>query len=84
MSRARPWYPLFAIVVSCILVSVGIGTMNVIYTQRQVHSAEQREAQARIESQRRWCALLVQLDTTLPTTSTIRPTIHNLREQFGC
>lgn len=72
LDRTR-WYALATVVVSCILVSVGIGGMNAAYSQRLVKSDHQR-----------WCALLVPLDTELPPTSTIKPIIHQLRGEFEC
>jgi hypothetical protein len=54
--RKSRWYALVAVVVSCILVSVGIGGANAAYTQRTVRSDHHH-----------WCSLLRTLLT--PTTA---------------
>lgn len=78
------WYHVSAIVVSCILVSIVMSVIGAAYTHAQVKESERREAAIKHDSDHRWCALLVQLDTTLPDTANIKTTIHNLRIHFGC
>ena len=78
------WYTVTAIVVSCIIVTLVLGTTGVVYTQRQVAQSESRMRALQRDSDHRWCALLVQLDNTLPATALIKPTITSLRDLFGC
>lgn len=78
------WYTVTAIVVSCIIITLVLGTTGVIYTQGQISQSEHREDLLRRDSEQRWCSLLVQLDGVLPPNAVIKPTIASLREQFGC
>lgn len=78
------WYTLTAIVVSCIIITLVLGTTSVLYTQSQISRSEHREDLLRRDSDQRWCSLLVQLDGVLSPSATIKPTIASLREQFGC
>jgi hypothetical protein len=86
--RVRLWYALLVAFVACVVVAGS----SVVYA-----SAVQRQAQARTEaerrdSDRRWCALLSDLDRAYqtspsPTTETGRKVaaeIHKLRVGFGC
>lgn len=84
----RFWY---AITVAFIAV-VGIAAAGVIYTNYVQKQAEQRATVAREDSDRRWCALLTDLDDAYqgppkPTTELGRKVaeeIHRLRVGFGC
>lgn len=83
----RFWY---AIAVAFIAV-VGIAGAGVGYTNHVQKQAEQRAELVRIESDRRWCSLLVDIGNSqraVPpkTESGIRfaAEIDKLRREFGC
>ena len=87
-SYARFWYAIAVAFVAAAVVSVaGVAYTN--YVQKQ---AGQRSTAERVDSDRRWCALLVDLDAAYqtapgPTTELGRKVaaeIHNLRVSFGC
>jgi hypothetical protein len=69
-----------------------IALAGVLYTNHVQKQADRRSTAERAESDRRWCALLVELDDAYrqppgPTTETGRKVaveIHQLREAFGC
>lgn len=77
------WYVLVAVLASSLLVSVaGIGYTNYVDGQRE---------RAEREQDRKWCALLVDLDgayaSATPQTELgkrIAAAIHELRVGFGC
>ena len=83
----RFWY---AIAVAFIAM-VGIATAGVVYTNYVQRQAERRAELVRIESDRRWCELLVDLTRsqreTPPKTESgkrFAAEINRLRAEFGC
>ena len=84
----RFWY---AITVAFIAM-VGISVAGVVYTNYVQKQAERRAEVVRVESDRRWCALLSDLDEAYegppkPTTELgekVAAEIHRLRVSFGC
>lgn len=84
----RFWYAIAVAFVACLL-SAGGAIVYAGVVQRQ---AEQRTEAERAESDRRWCALLTELDNAYhikpgPTTDVGRKVaaeIHELRISFGC
>jgi hypothetical protein len=81
----------YAIVVA-FFACVCIALAGVVYTNYVQSQARHRTEAERAESDRRWCALLVELDSAYqssprPTTETGRKVadeIHKLRIEFGC
>lgn len=84
----RAWY---AIAVSFVAV-VAIALAGVGYTNYVQDQAQRRTEAERAESDRRWCALLTDLDSAYatspgPTTEIgmkVAAEIHQLRIAFGC
>lgn len=84
----RFWYAIAVAFVACVVVAAG----SVFYAMGVQRQAERRTRAERVESDRRWCALLVDLDDayrTVPGPSTevgrkVAAEIHNLRLSFGC
>ena len=84
---ARFWY---AIAVAYVAM-VGIAAAGVVYTNFVQKQAERRAELVRVESDRRWCSLLVDIGNSqraVPpkTPSGIRfaAEIDRLRHEFGC
>jgi len=84
----RFWYAITLAFVAVLVVSfAGVG-----YTTFVQKQAERRAAAVRVESDRRWCALLSDLDEAYegppkPTTELgekVAAEIHKLRVSFGC
>lgn len=84
----RFWYAIAVAFIAVLVVSfAGVGYTN--YVQKE---AERRAELVRIESDRRWCALLTDLDAAYktppgPTTDLgqkVAAEIHGLRVSFGC
>lgn len=90
--KVRLWYALLVSFVACVATAVG----SVYYTSVVQRQSERRAEQARIESDRRWCKLLGDLDGAYnqppPKTETgknVAAEIHRLHTQpqprgFGC
>lgn len=84
----RAWYAIAVAFIAVVAVSVA----GVLYTNVVQRQAEQRAEVARQDSDRRWCALLSDLDAayqTSPGPSTelgkkVAAEIHRLRVGFGC
>jgi hypothetical protein len=84
----RFWY---AIAVAFIAV-VGIAGAGVGYTNHVQKQADKRSTAERADSDRRWCALLGDLDSayqssprpTTPTGRRVAEEIHKLRLSFRC
>ena len=83
----RFWY---AIAVAFIAV-VGIAGAGVGYTNQVQKQAEQRAELVRIESDRRWCSLLVDIGNSqravppkTPSGVRFAAEIDKLRHEFGC
>jgi hypothetical protein len=84
----RFWYAIMVAFLACLVVAIA----SVGYASWVNHEAQKRSALARQDSDRRWCALLTDLDgaygsTPKPTTETGRKVaaeIHKLRVAFGC
>lgn len=84
----RVGYAVVVAFIACVLIAFA----SVGYASHVQRQAEHRAELARIESDRRWCALLTTLDEaygTPPGPSTdlgrkVAAEIHRLREGFGC
>jgi len=83
----RFWY---AIVLAYVAM-VGIAAAGVAYTNYVQKQAEQRAELVRIESDRRWCALLVDIGNSqravppkTPSGLRFAAEIDRLRREFGC
>lgn len=84
----RFWYAITVAFVAVLIVSIA----GVAYTNFVQRQAERRAELVRIESDRRWCALLTDLDAAYqaapgPTTELgkkVAAEIHKLRIGFGC
>jgi hypothetical protein len=81
----------YAVVVA-FFACLAIALASVVYTNHVQGQAERRARMERAESDRRWCALLNELDGAYsappgPTTETGRKVaieVHQLRADFGC
>jgi hypothetical protein len=81
----------YAVVVAFFAV-VAIAFAGVVYTNHVQSQAQHRAEAERAESDRRWCALLSELDNAYkgppaPTTEVGRKVaaeVHQLRESFRC
>ena len=90
MSRPliRAWYAIAVSFVACLAIALA----GVFYTDHVQQQADKRSTAERVDSDRRWCALLVDLDNAYrtspgPTTEIGRKVaaeIHRLRVGFGC
>lgn len=86
--RIRLWYALLVSFIACVATAIG----SVYYTSVVQRQAERRAEVAAQESDRRWCALLTDLDDAYqgpprPTTELGRKVaqeIHRLRVGFSC
>lgn len=86
--KVRLWYALLVSFVACVVVAGS----SVGYASWVNQQAERRSEAARQESDRRWCALLTDLDDAYqgppkPTTALglkVAEEIHRLRIGFGC
>lgn len=88
----RLWYALLVSFIACVATAIG----SVYYTSRVRQQSEKRSEMARIESDRRWCKLLGDLDGAYnqppPKTDTgksVAAEIHRLHSEpqprgFGC
>ena len=84
----RAWYAIAVSFFACLVVAAAA----VLYTSHVQAQAERRSELARIESDRRWCALLSELDDAYagppqPTTELgrrVAAEIKRLRYSFGC
>jgi hypothetical protein len=84
----RAWYAIAVSFVACLAIALA----GVAYTDHVQRQADKRSTAERAESDRRWCALLVDLDDAYkappgPTTEVGRKVaaeIHRLRQSFGC
>jgi hypothetical protein len=84
----RAWYAIAVSFIACVVIA-GAGLFYTYYVQKQ---ADRRSTVERVESDRRWCALLTDLDSaynTSPGPSTeigrkVAAEIHQLRVAFGC
>ena len=84
----RFWYAIAMAFVACAVAAGGA----IVYASVVQRQAERRTEAERAESDRRWCALLVELDNAYrippgPTTEVGRKVaaeIHQLRISFGC
>jgi hypothetical protein len=84
----RAWYAIAVSFVACLVIALaGVGYTNYVQSQ-----ARHRTEAERAESDRRWCALLTELDNAYatspgPTTEVgkkVAAEIHQLRVGFGC
>jgi hypothetical protein len=84
----RAWYAIAVSFVACLAIALaGVGYTNYVQGQARRHTEAERA-----ESDRRWCALLTELDNayaTSPGPSTevgkkVAAEIHGLRVSFGC
>jgi hypothetical protein len=84
----RAWYAIAVSFFACLVIALaGVGYTN--YVQKQ---AQKRAEVERQDSDRRWCALLSDLDSAYrssprPTSETgkkVAAEIHKLRVGFGC
>lgn len=81
----------YAVVVS-FFACLAIALASVVYTNHVQDQAERRAQAERAESDRRWCALLTELDGAYsappgPTTETgqkVAVEVRQLRTDFGC
>lgn len=81
----------YAVVVA-FFACLAIALAGVLYTNHVQQQADKRSTSERTESDRRWCALLVELDDAYnappgPRTETGRKVateVHQLRVSFGC
>lgn len=81
----------YAVVVA-FFACLAIALSGVLYTNHVQHVADRRSTAERADSDRRWCALLTELDNAYkgppaPTTELGRKVaaeIHQLRESFRC
>jgi hypothetical protein len=81
----------YAIVVA-FFACLAVALAGVVYTNHVQGQAQRRTEAERAESDRRWCALLVELDNAYhappgPTTKTgikVAVEVHQLRVDFGC
>jgi hypothetical protein len=84
----RAWYAIAVSFVACLAIALA----GVAYTDHVQRQADKRSTAERVESDRRWCALLVDLDNAYhssPGPSTeigrkVATEIHQLRQSFGC
>lgn len=88
----RAWYAIMVSFIACVVIALA----GVAYTNHVQDQADRRDRVARIESDRRWCNLLSNLDDAYgqapPVTQTGRNVageIHRLRSLpppagFGC
>jgi hypothetical protein len=84
----RAWYAIAVSFVACAVIALaGVGYTNYVQSQ-----ARHRTEAERAESDRRWCALLTELDNAYatspgPTTEVgkkVAAEIHQLRVGLGC
>lgn len=85
--KVRLWYALLVSFIACVATAIG----SVYYTSEVQAQSERRAEQARIESDRRWCSLLVNIGdsqrATPPKTEAgkgFAVEIDRLRREFGC
>jgi hypothetical protein len=86
--KVRLWYALLVSFVACVATAIG----SVYYASVVQQQAERRSQLAQQESDRRWCALLTDLDSAYksppppatPTGQKVAAEIHRLRISFGC
>lgn len=84
----RAWYAIAVSFGACVIIAVS----GVAYTNHVQQQADKRSTAERAESDRRWCALLTELDNAYkgppaPTTKLGRKVaaeVHQLRVSFGC
>lgn len=84
----RAWYAMAVSFIAC----VAIALSGVVYTNHVQQQADRRSTAERADSDRRWCALLTDLDDAYgappgPTTDLGRKVaaeIHKLRLSFRC
>lgn len=84
----RAWYAVAVSFGACVIIALA----GVVYTNHVQRQAEKRAELARQDSDRRWCALLGDLDSayqspptpTTPTGQKVAEEIHRLRVGFGC
>lgn len=84
----RAWYAIAVAFGACVVIALA----GVVYTNHVQGQAQRRAEMERAESDRRWCALLSELDSAYsappgPTTETGRNVaveVHQLRVGFGC
>jgi hypothetical protein len=84
----RAWYAIMVSFIACVVIA-GSGLVYTNYVQKQ---ADRRSTAERVDSDRRWCALLTDLDeaySSSPTPTTevgrkVAAEIHRLRVAFGC
>ena len=84
----RAWYAIAVSFAACVVIALA----GVAYTNHVQHVADRRSTAERADSDRRWCALLTDLDNAYgeppgPTTEVGRKVaaeIHKLRLSFRC
>jgi hypothetical protein len=84
----RAGYALLVSFLACVVIALA----SVAYANHVQRQAERRAELVRIESDRRWCSLLGELDSAYsvpPGPSTelgrrVAQEIHRLRVEFGC
>jgi hypothetical protein len=84
----RAWYAIAVSFVACAVIALA----GVVYTNYVQSQARHRTEAERAESDRRWCALLTELDNAYatspgPTTEVgkkVAAEIHQLRVGLGC
>jgi len=87
--QVHGWYPIVVVSLVMILLTVG----NIVFTFTVDDKRAEAERKARVEADRRWCALMVELDNayqsgpTQPTTEIgrrVAAAISALRASLGC
>lgn len=84
----RAWYAIAVSFIACLVIALA----GVFYTNHVQAQAQRRADAERADSDRRWCALLVELDHAYnqppgPSSEVGRKVaseIHQLRVGFGC